>query len=120
MSERCVVVLVVGEERSWRDETARILRRDGYVVAPWSSGDPADILRHVVADILLIDVSSLGAMLALDAISSVRRAQPSIKVVCVSDTPREATSLRTLCGAHVAKSSRHEFLLAQLRRSLHP
>jgi two-component system, OmpR family, response regulator len=115
------VVLVVDGDAASREFASRALREDGFLVAQAGTVEIAlELMRHVVADILFIDVLLLAAAGDADLVGGARRVNPGLRVVCITGLDRAAADEGTLglCELLLQKPYRAEQLQTEIRRLL--
>jgi len=85
--ERDPLVLVVDDERSFRDTTRIFLESEKYRVATAANGKEAlDLMRREPPDLILLDLVMPG-MSGVDVLSEVHRINPDLTVIVVTAYP---------------------------------
>jgi len=115
-------VLVVDDSPEIQRYLRTLLELDSYrVIAVGNGYEALEILRHQVAEVVLLDMQMPG----MDGLEVLRRIQdlcPKVKVIMcsgVDDAEKVCQALSLGANAYIVKPVRHLYLSAAVERCLH-
>ncbi len=114
-------ILIVDDERSMRELTSLLLRKEGYEVEVCESGDLAcQLLGERPFDLVLTDLKMPGRS-GLDVLQAAKRLDPSTQVILMTafaTTDTAITAMKQGAADYITKPFKVDELLVQVEKAL--